>query len=85
MQVIHNVLYVCVLTVDAGTSTTWANAPGASSVRKWPASGADLPLPSVDSRDPQDHCGPSLRTQMLRKLIGGEGSPCACSLMGASW
>lgn len=26
----------------------------------------------------------SFRTQMLRKLIGGEGSPCACNLIGAS-
>ena len=26
----------------------------------------------------------SLRTHMFRKLIGGDGSPCACSLIGAS-
>ena len=26
----------------------------------------------------------SSRTQMLRKLSGGLGSPCACSLMGAA-
>lgn len=26
----------------------------------------------------------SSRTQTLRKLIGGLGSPCACSMMGAS-
>jgi hypothetical protein len=29
--------------------------------------------------------GESLRTQMLRKLMGGEGSPWAWSLMGACW
>jgi hypothetical protein len=34
---------------------------------------------------PQNHSDPNLRTQILRKLIGGEGSPCACSLIGASW
>ena len=31
------------------------------------------------------HWGESLRTQMLRKLMGGEGSPWAWSLMGACW
>ena len=58
-----------------------------------PSSRTRIPDPTTGAvpRAPYRQSGPgyfertdgSSRTQILRKLIGGLGSPCACSLIGA--
>jgi hypothetical protein len=87
MQVIHNVRHVCC--AHSGHRKDWRPAQPVSFRDK--RSGEVGNLHSMRGSCaatmvgvPEDHCEPSLRTQILRKLIGGEGSPCACSLMGAS-